>query len=277
MSMRSVSRMLFGLIFIFFFQAEDGIRDVAVTGVQTCALPISDALRALGVSQADGDNLEAPDRPVRAVRQRHGQRDVVAVGLDLADQHRVVRPIPPRPGHAPAECARYCGRVMQKSNVRDRPRPEGRRVERPPSVKYPHGDGPWKGGIRMTSASDLDTPAVTVDLDVMEANIRRVQAHLDQHDTANRPPIKTHQIPEIGRMQMAAGAVGITCQKLGEVEVFTDADVADDVLLTFNILGRDKTDRLMALSRRLRRLAVVLDNEVVARGLSEAGAAHRSE
>ncbi len=102
----------------------------------------------------------------------------------------------------------------------------------------------------MTSASDLDTPAVTVDLDVMEANIRRVQAHLDQHGIANRPHIKTHKIPEVGRMQMAAGAVGITCQKLGEVEVFTDADVADDVLLTFNILGRDKTDRLMALSRR---------------------------
>jgi D-serine deaminase-like pyridoxal phosphate-dependent protein len=126
----------------------------------------------------------------------------------------------------------------------------------------------------MMSARDLDTPAVTVDLDVMEANIRRVQAHLDRHGIANRPHIKTHKIPDIGRMQMTAGAVGITCQKLGEVEVFTDAGVADDVLLTFNILGRDKTDRLMALSRRLRRLAVVLDNEVVARGLSDAGVAH---
>src|SRR5256886_15782596 len=129
----------------------------------------------------------------------------------------------------------------------------------------------------MTSASDLDTPAVTVDLDVMEANIRRVQAHLDQHGIAIRPHIKTPKIPEMGRMQMAAGADGITCQKLGEVEVFTDADVADDVLLTFNILGRDKTDRLMALSRRLRRLAVVLDNEVVARELSEAGARHGAD
>jgi D-serine deaminase-like pyridoxal phosphate-dependent protein len=126
----------------------------------------------------------------------------------------------------------------------------------------------------MTRASDLDTPAVTVDLDVMEANIRRVQAHLDRHGIANRPHIKTHKIPEIGRMQMAGGAVGITCQKLGEVEVFSDAGVADDVLLTFNILGRAKTDRLMALSRRLRRLAVVLDNEPVARGLSEAAVVH---
>ena len=73
-------------------------------------------------------------------------------------------------------------------------------------------------------------------------------------------------------MQMAAGAVGITCQKLGEVEIFVDASVADDVLLTYNILGAAKTERLMALARRVRRLAVVLDNEVVARELSAAAA-----
>lgn len=121
---------------------------------------------------------------------------------------------------------------------------------------------------------ELDTPAVTVDLDIMEANVRRVQAHLTRHGIANRPHIKTHKIPALGRLQMQAGAVGITCQKLGEVEVFTDAGVADDVLLTFNILGRAKTDRLMALAARLKRLAVVFDNEVVARALSDAGVAH---
>ena len=75
---------------------------------------------------------------------------------------------------------------------------------------------------------------------------------------------------------MQAGAVGITCQKLGEVEVFADAGVADDVLLAFNIVGETKTDRLMELSSRLKRLAVVLDNEVVAKGLSEAGHASRA-
>jgi D-serine deaminase-like pyridoxal phosphate-dependent protein len=123
-------------------------------------------------------------------------------------------------------------------------------------------------------AADLDTPAVTIDLDVMEANIRRVQAHLTRLGVANRPHVKTHKIPALGKRQMAAGAVGITCQKLGEVEVFADAGVADDVLLTYNILGAAKTDRLMALAKRLRRLAVVLDNETVARGLSEAGVRH---
>jgi D-serine deaminase-like pyridoxal phosphate-dependent protein len=129
----------------------------------------------------------------------------------------------------------------------------------------------------MTFVAELDTPAVTVHLDVMESNIRRVHGHLAQHRVGNRPHIKTHKIPAIGKLQMQAGAVGITCQKLGEVEVFTDAGVADDVLLTFNILGRGKTERLMALSKRLRRLAVVFDNEVVARGLSEAAVSHGGE
>jgi len=126
----------------------------------------------------------------------------------------------------------------------------------------------------MGNVADLDTPAVTVRIDVMESNIRRVHGHLAQHGIANRPHIKTHKIPALGKLQMQAGAIGITCQKLGEVEVFTDAGVADDVLLTYNVLGRPKTERLMALARRLRRLAVVLDNEVVARELSEAGVRH---
>jgi D-serine deaminase-like pyridoxal phosphate-dependent protein len=120
----------------------------------------------------------------------------------------------------------------------------------------------------------LETPAVTIDLRIMEDNIRRVQQYLSQHGIASRPHIKTHKIPALGRLQMQAGAVGITCQKLGEVEVFTDAGVADDVLLTFNILGGAKTERLMALSKRLKRLAVVLDNETVAKGLSEAAVRH---
>jgi D-serine deaminase-like pyridoxal phosphate-dependent protein len=118
---------------------------------------------------------------------------------------------------------------------------------------------------------------VVVRLDVVERNIRRVHGHLARHGIAIRPHVKTHKIPALGRLQMAAGAVGITCQKLGEVEVFADAGVADDVLLTFNVIGRAKIERLLALSRRLRRLAVVFDNEVVARGLSEGARAVGTE
>src|SRR4051794_14562389 len=121
----------------------------------------------------------------------------------------------------------------------------------------------------MALVTELDKPAVTIRLDVVERNLRRVHEHLARHGIANRPHVKTHKIPALGRMQMAAGAVGITCQKLGEVEVFVEAGVADDVLLPFNLIGPAKIERLLALSRRLRRLAVVFDNEVVARGLSE--------
>src|SRR5262245_19998200 len=85
-----------------------------------------------------------------------------------------------------------------------------------------------------------------------------------------RPHIKTHKIPAIARMQIDAGAVGLTCQKLGEAEIFIDAGVTDDVLITFNIIGDTKTARLMDLAERLKRLAVVADNEIVLGGLSAA-------
>jgi D-serine deaminase-like pyridoxal phosphate-dependent protein len=78
-------------------------------------------------------------------------------------------------------------------------------------------------------------------------------------------------------MQIAAGAVGITCQKLGEVEVFVDAAAAEDILLTYNVIGESKAERLMALTKRVKRLAVVLDNETVARGLSEAARRHDTD
>jgi len=120
--------------------------------------------------------------------------------------------------------------------------------------------------------SELETPAVTIDLDVMEANIRRGQELVEGAGIAMRPHIKTHKIPEIARMQVAAGAVGLTCQKLTEAEVFIEAGGFDDILVTYNIIGRKKTDRLLALSERIPRLAVVADNETVVRGLSEAGA-----
>src|SRR5438552_9852323 len=124
----------------------------------------------------------------------------------------------------------------------------------------------------MTALAQLDTPAVTVRLDVMEANIRRVQTLLDGHGVGNRPHIKTHKIPAIGRLQMAAGAIGITCQKLGEVEVFVDAGVADDILLTYNVIGPAKLERLMMLVRRVPALTVAVDSEVAAHGLSGAAA-----
>jgi D-serine deaminase-like pyridoxal phosphate-dependent protein len=120
-------------------------------------------------------------------------------------------------------------------------------------------------------AVDLrDTPVVTIDLDIMEANIRRLQAYCDEHGIANRPHIKTHKIPAIARRQMASGAAGITCQKLGEVDVMLDAGITD-ILVTYNILGEAKLRRLREMAERPgARLMVACDNAAVAQALSGA-------
>ena len=115
-----------------------------------------------------------------------------------------------------------------------------------------------------------DTPIVTIDLDIMEANIQRLQEYCDAHHIGNRPHIKTHKIPAIARQQVTAGALGITCQKLGEAQVMLDAGVTN-ILVTFNVLGEAKLARLRALARRPgARISVVCDNATAARQLSSA-------
>ncbi|MGC1376489.1 MAG: D-TA family PLP-dependent enzyme [Anaerolineales bacterium] len=115
---------------------------------------------------------------------------------------------------------------------------------------------------------ELETPVPLVDVDILEANIFRLQAYLDKCGIANRPHIKTHKIPAIAQMQMDAGAVGITCQKLSEAEVMADAGFTD-IFLPYNILGAAKLSRLMALAAKIT-LSVTADSEFVARGLSGA-------
>lgn len=115
---------------------------------------------------------------------------------------------------------------------------------------------------------ELDTPVAVIDLDRLEANIKRFQAYLDEHGIANRPHIKTHKIPTIAHMQLAAGAAGITCQKLGEAEVMADAGVGD-ILLTYNILGEAKLERLSRLAQRAA-VSVTADSATTVRGLAAA-------
>lgn len=115
--------------------------------------------------------------------------------------------------------------------------------------------------------ADIETPAVIVDQSIVERNLKTWQEYCDQHAIANRPHIKTHKLLELARLQLELGAVGITCQKLGEAEVM--AQVADDILITYNIVGQQKLQRLVALARQVR-LSVTADHIAVVRGLSEA-------
>jgi D-serine deaminase-like pyridoxal phosphate-dependent protein len=113
---------------------------------------------------------------------------------------------------------------------------------------------------------ELDTPALTVDLDRVERNIASLQRYCDEHGLAFRPHTKTHKLPQIARLQLDAGAVGITCQKLGEAEVMADAGF-DDIMVTYPLVGRQKAERLAALAERAR-MSVVGDSAAVAEGLA---------
>jgi D-serine deaminase-like pyridoxal phosphate-dependent protein len=94
--------------------------------------------------------------------------------------------------------------------------------------------------------SALDTPALLVDLDVMDANITRIAAFCRHHGVGWRPHIKGHKTVEVARKELAAGAVGITCAKLGEAEVMGAAGIAN-ILIANQIVGPIKIRRLMAL------------------------------
>ena len=120
-------------------------------------------------------------------------------------------------------------------------------------------------------AREFGTPAVVIDLDRVERNIARVQAACDAAGLRNRPHIKTHKSPVIARLQRDAGAQGITCQKLGEAEIMAAAGL-DDILISYNILGAHKLDRLGALLRSGVGVTVAADNPVTVAGLPRAAA-----
>jgi D-serine deaminase-like pyridoxal phosphate-dependent protein len=118
--------------------------------------------------------------------------------------------------------------------------------------------------------TEIQTPAVLVDIGVAERNIRRFQDYADSHGLKVRPHIKTHKLPVLAEMQLDAGAVGITCQKVSEAEAMVaGSERLRDVLITYNILGEDKLAALRALAARMK-LSVVADNPVVVDGLSAA-------
>jgi D-serine deaminase-like pyridoxal phosphate-dependent protein len=132
---------------------------------------------------------------------------------------------------------------------------------------------PEAGPLRWRNV--VDTPAVLIDLDVVERNIRRCQEQCDKLGVTVRPHIKTHKLPLLAHAQLAAGAVGVTAQKIGEAEVMADAGI-DDILITYNIVGERKLERLRRLAERCR-LSVVADSAEVVGGLARAFADAKSE
>ena len=104
---------------------------------------------------------------------------------------------------------------------------------------------------------EVDTPALILDLDAFERN-QKTLFDLVRDRVRVRPHAKTHKCPDVARRQIALGAVGMCCQKVSEAEAMVEGGVAD-VLVSNEIVGASKLERLAALSRRAR-IGVCVDN-----------------
>ena len=105
---------------------------------------------------------------------------------------------------------------------------------------------------------EVDTPALLLDLDAFEKNLFTLQSSLKGSAVRVRPHAKTHKCPEIARRQIAAGAVGVCCQKVSEAEAMVEGGVGD-VLVSNEVVGAQKIARLAELSRRAQ-IGVCVDN-----------------
>ncbi len=118
----------------------------------------------------------------------------------------------------------------------------------------------------------LQTPALVIDLDVMERNIAKMAEHAKMHGISLRPHAKTHKCIEIAKRQIAAGALGQCCAKLGEAEALAEGGI-DSILLTSPVVSEAGIARLMALNARMTNLMAVCDNVSVAGRLDAAAQA----
>ena len=115
---------------------------------------------------------------------------------------------------------------------------------------------------------ELETPALVIDLDAMERNLRRMADYFAARPCKLRPHAKTHKCPIIARRQVELGALGITCAKIGEAEVMAGGGI-QDILIANEVVGASKILRLAALARRCT-MTVALDNLDNARAVGQA-------
>jgi D-serine deaminase-like pyridoxal phosphate-dependent protein len=99
------------------------------------------------------------------------------------------------------------------------------------------------------TVNEIETPALIVDLDIMERNMDKMMRFLSKGTVGIRPHAKTHKTPPIARMQVEKGAIGITCATIGEAEVLVDGGIKD-VLVTNRIVGTGKVRRATSLAKK---------------------------
>src|SRR6478735_276660 len=107
------------------------------------------------------------------------------------------------------------------------------------------------------SLSEVETPVAVVDLDRLDANLRRLQSYADEHGIELWPHTKTHKSPEIGLRQVELGAGGLTVAKTGEAQVFHEAG-APRILVHYPPFGAEKGDRLARIAADAEGLSAAL-------------------
>jgi D-serine deaminase-like pyridoxal phosphate-dependent protein len=130
---------------------------------------------------------------------------------------------------------------------------------------------PWKAARVGDPLASVDTPALVLDLDAFERNLKRMAAAVADSMVRLRPHAKSHKCPEIARRQVALGAVGICCQKVSEAAVFVEAGIRD-VLVTNEVVGEAKLRHLMELAARAH-LGVLVDDAQQVQALATAARA----
>lgn len=118
----------------------------------------------------------------------------------------------------------------------------------------------------------LETPALLIDLDIMQRNLQRAADYTQRHGLRLRPHIKTHKTPSLARRQLDLGAAGITVAKVTEAEAMFSAQ-PEDVLIAYPVLGERKLMRLMQLAEQAE-ITVALDSEEAVKQLGEAADLH---
>ncbi|HVN77569.1 MAG TPA: DSD1 family PLP-dependent enzyme [Terriglobia bacterium] len=122
---------------------------------------------------------------------------------------------------------------------------------------------------------DIPTPALLVNLDLFERNLQKMADCLNQRRISFRPHAKTHRCPTIAKKQIALGAVGICVAKLSEAEIMAASGIAN-ILITSEIVGKPKIERLLSLSDRSPSLMAVVDHPAVVQDLVEATEARKT-
>jgi D-serine deaminase-like pyridoxal phosphate-dependent protein len=132
---------------------------------------------------------------------------------------------------------------------------------------------PWKAARAGDRVDQIDTPALILDMDAFERNIARLQDTLSGTGIRLRPHAKSHKCPEIALRQIAAGAVGICCQKVSEAAVFVTAGI-QDILITNQVVGEQKVAHALDLAERAR-IGILVDHQEHVAAFAQASTARK--